>query len=131
MHPDPFCQSRTILLVDDERAVRQVVCSMLQMQGYTVLEAGRGVDALRICEQHEGPIHLLLTDVFMPEMNGLRLAEQVVALHPQTRILYMSGHPDGAPIAHLDLKTKSFFIQKPFTPDALARKVREVLSSPA
>ncbi len=120
---------RTILLVDDERAVRQVVCSMLQMRGYTVLEAGRGTDALRICEQHAGPIHLLLTDVHMPEMNGPCLAEQVIALRPQTRVLYMSGHPDGAPVAHLDLKTKSFFIQKPFTPDALACKVCEVLDA--
>ena len=118
----------TILLVDDETSVRQLVRKILQMNGYTVLEASRGVDALQICQQHEGPIHLLLTDVLMPEMNGQNLAEQVTALRPHTRVLYMSGATDDALVALFDRTMSIALIQKPFTPDALARKVRGLLS---
>lgn len=121
----------TILVVEDEPAVRWLVCSILRMHGYTLLEAGRGTKALRICQQHEGPIHLLLTDILMPEMNGLDLARQVVALRPQTRVLYMSGYPDSDSLVHFGLHPESAFIQKPFTPDALIRKVREVLGEPS
>ena len=119
----------TILLVDDETSVRQLVRKILQMNGYTVLEASRGVDALQICQRHEGPIHLLLTDVTMPEMNGQNLAEQVTALRPHIRVLYMSGYIDPL-IALVGLRAEIAFIQKPFTADALARKVREALGAP-
>lgn len=118
----------TILLVDDETNVRQLVRRILQMNGYTVLEASRGVDALQICQQHEGPIHLLLTDVLMPEMNGQNLAAQVTALRPHTQVLYMSGYMDPL-IALVGLRAEIAFIQKPFTADALARKVREALGA--
>ncbi len=123
----PF--SETILLVDDEARLRQLVRSILQMHGYTVLEASGGMDAIQICQQHEGPIHLLLTDVMMPEMNGQNLAELVTVLRPHTRVLYMSGTPDDALVALFDRTPSTAFIRKPFTPDALARKAREVLGA--
>ena len=118
----------TILLVDDEALLRRLVHRILQTHGYTVLEANGGMDALQICQQHEGPIHLLLTDVLMPEMNGQNLAEQVTALRPHTRVLYMSGATDDALVALFDRTMSIALIQKPFTPDALARKVRGLLS---
>jgi CheY-like chemotaxis protein len=119
----------TVLLVDDERMVRELVGKILRMRGYTVLEANCGADALRICEQHAGPIHLLLTDVLMPEMNGRTLAERVVAVRPHTRVLFMSGYVDGLLATRFERKTEIPLILKPFTSDALARKVREVLSA--
>ena len=118
----------TILVVDDKAPVRGLVRIILQMHGYTVLEASRGMDALQICQQHEGPIHLLLTDVMMPEMNGQELAERVTTLHPHTRVLYMSGYIDPL-ITLVGLRAEIAFIQKPFTVDALAHKVREVLGA--
>jgi len=127
LRSDLTCHSRTILVVDDERIVRELVCRILRLRGYQVLEAHRGVEALRIVQEHADAIHLLLTDVLMPEMNGPALAEQVKALRPRTKVLYMSGYPDGILIPHLSLKTEIAFIQKPFAPDALAHKVREVL----
>ncbi|MGH7205544.1 MAG: response regulator [Nitrospiraceae bacterium] len=125
--PDLSPHSQTILVVDDERMVRELVCKILRLRGYTVLEASHGVEALRICLEHAGPIHLLLTDIFMPEMNGRTLAERVTAQRPHIRVLYMST--DATPITHLSLRTETAFIQKPFTPDALARRVRKVLDA--
>jgi response regulator RpfG family c-di-GMP phosphodiesterase len=110
--------------------VRELVCRILRLRGYQVLEANQGIEALRIFQEHAGTIHLLLTDVLMPEMNGPALAEQVKALRPHTRILYMSGCPDGLLIPHFGFNTDTAFIQKPFAPDALACKVREVLGNP-
>lgn len=119
----------TILLVDGEALLRRLIRRILQAHGYMVLEASRGMDALQICQQHEGPIHLLLTDVLMPEMNGQNLAERVTALRPHIRVLYMSGYTDSALVALFELKTETAFIQKPFIPDALASKVREILGA--
>ncbi len=124
-------QSQTILVVDDERTVRELVCRILRLRGYRVLEANRGAEALRIFHEHAGTIHLLLTDLLMPEMNGPTLAEQVKALRPHTRVLYMSGYPGGILIPHVGLNRDTAFIQKPFAPDALACKVREVLGDPS
>ena len=118
----------TILLVDDEALLRLLVRRILQTHGYTVLEASRGMDAIQICQQHEGPIHLLLTDIIMREMNGQNLAERVTTLRPHTRVLYMSGSTGSAPVTLVGPTTSTAFIQKPFTPDALTRKVREILS---
>lgn len=123
--------SETILVVEDKTALRGLVCSILRMYGYTMLEAGQGTKALRICQQHEGPIHLLLTDVHMPEMNGPDLARQVVALRPSIRVLYMSAYADIDALTPAGPEAGVAFIQKPFTPDALVRKVREVLGEPA
>jgi CheY-like chemotaxis protein len=117
----------TILLVDDERMVRDLVGAILQRHGYAVLEAHCGAEALRICREHAGPIHLLLTDVLMPEMNGRALAEQIRSFRPDIRILYMSGYTGHVFPRHLDGQSAIAYIQKPFTSADLARKVREVL----
>ena len=118
----------TILLVEDEGAVRQLARDILEANGYTVLEARHGAEALAICERHSDVIHLLLTDVVMPGMNGRELAERLARLRPDTKVLYTSGYTDNAVVLHGVLKGRAVFLQKPFTPDALARKVREVLS---
>lgn len=128
--PEPSPQSQTILVVDDERMVLEVVCKILRLYGYAVLEANHGIEALRICHEHVGPIHLLLTDVLMPGMNGPHLAQQVATLHSHTRVLYMSGYPDNDSLAYFGLHPEIAFIQKPFLPDVLIRKVREVLGAP-
>jgi PAS domain S-box-containing protein len=118
----------TILLVEDDEAVRPLVRAVLGSHGYTVLEASRGEDALATCQHHAGPIHLLLTDVVMPGMSGGELAKRLATLYPQMKTLYMSGYANGG-IAHRGvLEPDAAFLQKPFTPDALARKVAEVLN---
>ena len=122
--------SETILLVEDEDAVRAVARFILDACGYQVLDADSGAEALHHGELHEGPIHLLITDVVMPEIPGRALAEQFVKDRPDTRVLYMSGYTDDAVIRHGVLHAETPFLQKPFTPFALAAKVREVLDQP-
>ncbi len=117
----------TILLVDDERMVRDLVGAILQRHGYAVLEAQCGAEALRISRDHAGPIHLLLTDVLMPEMTGPALAEQIRSFRPDIRILYMSGYTGNVFPACSDSQSTIAYIQKPFTPADLTDKVREVL----
>jgi CheY-like chemotaxis protein len=120
--------SETILLVEDEAGVRELILEVLTERGYIILEARNGNEALRLCEQHSSPIHLLLTDVVMPGgMNGRELAEQLTSLHPELKVLYMSGYTDEAIIHHGVLDRGTIFLQKPFTPNALERKAREVL----
>ncbi len=118
----------TILLVEDEGAVRELARDILEANGYEVLEARHGDEALAICERHSEAIHLMLTDVVMPGMNGRELAERLARLRPETKVLYMSGYTDNAIVIGGVLNGRAVFLQKPFTPDALARKVREVLS---
>jgi PAS domain S-box-containing protein len=117
----------TVLVVEDEAAVRALVCQVLRTCGYTVLEAGRGTEALHAWEGHHGPIHLLLTDVVMPEMGGPELAERLTAVRPDLKVLYLSGYTDDAVVRHGVLRAEADFLQKPFSPVALARRVREVL----
>lgn len=124
-------ECETILLVEDEDVVRSLVREILNMQGYNVLEAANGVKALPVCEKHEGQIHLMLTDVVMPQMGGRELAERVARLRPATKVLFMSGYTDDAIVHHGVLDAGISFIQKPFAPDVLARKVREILDAPA
>jgi two-component system cell cycle sensor histidine kinase/response regulator CckA len=125
--PESTSCTGTILLAEDEEMVRSLARNSLQMHGYTVLEAANGNEALLISGQHEGPIHLLLTDVVMPQMSGKLLAEELVKLRPEVRVLYMSGYTDQA-IVHNGILDKDIaFIGKPFTPDALVLKVVEVL----
>lgn len=107
----------------------QVPLPVLEMLGYRVLEAAGGGAALLICEQHEGPIQLLVTDVVMPGMSGPELAERLARLRPEMRVLYMSGYTDDAIVHHGILEEGASFIEKPFSLDALARKVREVLDA--
>ncbi len=121
--------TETILLVEDEEVVRDVASRILDHYGYTVLEARSGAQALRICEEHKGPIHLLVTDVVMPQMSGRQLAEQLAELRPQIKVLYVSGYTDNAIVHHGVLEEGTAFLGKPFTPEALARKVREVLDA--
>jgi CheY-like chemotaxis protein len=119
--------TETILLVEDDEMVRKLVSEVLESDGYRLLEAPNGVAALSISAQYREPIHLLLTDVVMPEMSGRELANRLAAVHPEVKVLYMSGYTDDVIVHHGVLDEETEFIQKPFTPDVLARKIREVL----
>jgi DNA-binding NtrC family response regulator len=108
--------------------VRALVSNMLRKNGYTVLLASAGDQALEIAARHRGRIHLLLTDVVMPGLNGRILSERLMVTRPDTRVLYMSGYSDDAILRHGVRKAAAHFIQKPFSIDALAHKVKETLS---
>lgn len=115
-------ETETILLCDDEHSVRRLVCILLTRRGYQVLEAQNGKHAMEVAEAHKGPIHLLLSDVTMPELDGPSLAEQLRAVRPDVRVVFMSANwvsDGGCP-----------FVQKPFLPSALMRTVRDALAHP-
>jgi len=119
--------TETILLVEDEEGVRELARDILRASGYTVLEARNGPEALLLCERHQGPLDLLLTDVVMPRMSGRELAERLGPLRPDLSVLYMSGYTDDAVIRHGVLGAGTAFLQKPFAPAALVQRVRESL----
>lgn len=121
--------SETIMLVEDEEAVRSLARLVLETCGYFVLEATRASEAMTLSESHRGPIHLLLTDVVMPQMSGRELADRLKLFRPETRILYMSGYTDDVIVYHGLGHDGADFIQKPFTPDSLIRKVRSMLDA--
>ncbi|HMK76072.1 MAG TPA: PAS domain S-box protein [Thermodesulfobacteriota bacterium] len=117
----------TILLVEDEESVRRLTVEILKRQGYEVLEASCGDDALVLSKGHKEPIHIMLTDVVMPGMSGRELANQLKPFHPKMKVLYMSGYTDNTIINHGILNEGINYIQKPFTVDGLTKRVREVL----
>lgn len=123
--------SETVLLCEDEPAIRKLVQSMLSKHGYRVLEAETPQRALEICRQYNGPIHLLLTDIVMPAISGFDLAREVVATRPKTKVLYMSGYTDNRIGASWVFEASTPFLHKPFTVNLLAQKVREALSANA
>ncbi len=119
--------SETVLVVEDDEAVRTLVQGVLRSNGYTVLTASDPEEASALCQRHQGPIHLLLSDVIMPKTSGRRLYEHLAFIRPDMKVLYMSGYTDDAIVHHGVLEKGIPFLQKPFTPEGLARKVREVL----
>jgi two-component system cell cycle sensor histidine kinase/response regulator CckA len=121
--------TETVLLVEDEEMVRDMTREILLESGYQVLEAKHGHDALRVAEQYRGPIHLMLSDVVMPRMSGRELAEKLLPLRSEMKVLYMSGYTDDAIVHHGVLDEGMAFIEKPFTPKALALKLHEVLNA--
>ena len=121
--------TETVLLAEDEKVVRKFVRSILEKNGYTVLEAHHGSEALRVALQHPGSIDLLLTDMVMPLMGGKLLAEKMIGLRPGIKVLYMSGYSENTVIHHGILEFGTAFLEKPFTVEALERKVREVLDT--
>ena len=123
--------SETVLLVEDEEGVRVLARTILRKQGYTVLEASNGVEALALSAKHEGRIDLLVTDVVMPRMSGRELVEKLLPQRPQLKVLFMSGYMDDAVVRHGILHSSIAFLQKPITPEPLARRVREVLAGSA
>ncbi|MGA7382133.1 MAG: ATP-binding protein, partial [Terriglobales bacterium] len=121
--------SETVLLVEDEESVRQLVRETLEAKGYTVLEAENGERALHIVTEHSEAIDMLITDVVMPGMSGRELSARLCATHPQTKVLYLSGYTEDAIVHEGVLEAGTAFLQKPFTLQMLSRKVREVLGS--
>jgi PAS domain S-box-containing protein len=123
-------EGQTVLLVEDEDAVRALASRILRKQGYEVLEASDGMEARRIAENYSGFIHILLTDVVMPRMGGRELVELLQPLRPGIRVLYMSGYTDDALVHHGVVSGGgTWFLEKPFTPEALVRKLREVIEA--
>ena len=121
--------TETILVVEDEQSVRDLVCEVLTQRGYRLLSAPDAHGALSIARQHDGPIHLLVTDVVMPAMSGRGLADQLIALHRDVKVLYISGHMDDLVRRHGVSVPATAFIQKPFTSQSLVGRVRSVLDS--
>jgi len=122
--------SETILLVEDQPEVRNLIRRVLEARGYHVLVAASGHDALRLTVHHVGTIDLLVTDVMMPGMSGREVALLLAPAHPRMRALYLSGYTQESIMRDAMLEPGIAFLQKPFTADALAAKVREVLESP-
>jgi two-component system cell cycle sensor histidine kinase/response regulator CckA len=119
--------STTVLVVEDERIVRELVVDILEAEGYKVLSAEDGEQALILARSLDGPIHLVVTDIVMPHVSGSELAAELLRLRPDTRIIFISGYSDRETVRRTQSGTPANFVAKPFTPEELQRKVREVL----
>ncbi len=126
---DDLTGSETILIVEDDDALRNLAREILELQGYKILDAENGIEALKVSEEHEGQIHLMITDVVMPKMGGRELEERLHPLRPEMKVVYMSGYTDETIVHHGVLKPGIEFLQKPLRLESLKRKVREVLNS--
>ena len=124
---DSMHGSESILIVEDEASVRKLAREILEQHGYKVLDAYSGREALSLAGRHRHPIHLMVTDVVLPDMHGPELVKRLSSLRPDMRVLYCSGYTDNAIVHHGVLDSETAFLQKPFTPQSLLRKVREVL----
>jgi len=123
--------SETILLVEDAAPLRELTRRLLEDLGYTVLDSGDPVQAIRIAAAHEGSLPLMITDVMMPGFSGLVLAQKLAATRPETRVLYTSGYADDLVFQDVVLGPDVAFLEKPFTRDSFVRKVRDLLDLPA
>ena len=121
--------SETILVVEDEEALRTLLCRFFRLYGYNVLEARHGGEALLLCERHQGPIHLMVTDVVMPQMSGKELADRLAPLHPEMTVFFMSGYTDSDLTSYGAPEPSQHFIPKPFRPMDLVKKVRDILDA--
>jgi hypothetical protein len=126
--PDRRSGGETVLVVEDEQAVRDLTVRILQQLGYTILAASGGAEALEICQTHAGHIDLLLTDVVMPNMSGRQLADHIQASRPRTKVLFLSGYTENTVVHHGVLDAGVDFLPKPFSRENLSKKLREVLS---
>lgn len=126
----PLRGTETVLVVEDDDRVRELICSVLDLYGYTVLGAHTGTDALRISDEHAGPIHLVVTDVVMPELGGRPLADHLARVRPGTRVLYISGYPDEVLRAHGVPGPGTALLRKPFTPRELLHRARDLMDLP-
>ncbi|HKS95047.1 MAG TPA: response regulator, partial [Terriglobia bacterium] len=131
VHERKHSGSETILLVEDEDQVRTLLVKVLRNLGYHVIEAPYGDEALTTAKRYEKSIHLMLTDLAMPRMNGQELAHQLKHVHPETKVLLMTGYAGNKVGSTAILDGSTAFINKPFTPDALGQKIREILDSRA
>jgi nitrogen-specific signal transduction histidine kinase/CheY-like chemotaxis protein len=122
--------AETILVVEDEDALRTLLCRFFRLYGYNVLEARHGGEALLICERHSGPIHLMITDVVMPQMSGQDLAHRLAPLHPEMAVFFMSGYTDSDLTGYGAPESYQHFIPKPFRPMDLIKKVRDFFDAP-
>lgn len=127
MSDAPDRPAGTILLAEDEYAVRALCSRVLTAAGYIVLEAADGAQAVAVARSHEGPIDLLVTDVVMPNISGREAADAIAALRPETRVLYMSGYTEDDIVRHGVLRGLVAFLPKPFPPAVLLARVRDVL----
>jgi CheY-like chemotaxis protein len=125
----PVQRSGTVLVVEDQDLFRDMIQSVLEQSGYRILVAPNGDEALRICAEQASSIDLVLTDVVMPKMSGPQLAEQLVALYPRIKVLFMSGYAGDAIVRHGILSPRTEFLQKPFGAASLVQKVQAVLDS--
>jgi len=121
----------TVLLVEDDDQVRGATCAILSGHGYRILEARNGAEAIETSAKFVGPIHLLFTDIVMPGISGLTLAEQLASARPSIKTLFMSGYTDDESIRERGLAATVAFLAKPFTPETLLRQVRKALSTNA